>query len=212
MTPQELLAQIRTEIDLHKISATLEMCESWAHTQRKLFEVCDAHKEVKELIKLLDTLAVDAPEGLDEAAKAYALNTAEDSEQYSARYLGYKDGAKRQKEQDDKELSEKIAAAYQLGVKDKEQKFVDVLDEAAKKEARQFQRKHPYATIIGAFVTGAHIGAEWAFGQGETHILTVESPLLGPPMICCPVNANNGDKVIVQVRKKGEQKPTQPAP
>jgi len=64
-------------------------------------------------------------EGLDDAAKNYALNTAEDSEQYSARYLGYKDGAKWRKEQDDKELSEKIAAAYQLGVKDKEQKPVE---------------------------------------------------------------------------------------
>jgi len=69
--------------------------------------------------------------GLDEAAKAYALDTAEDTEQYSARYLGYKDGAKWQKEQDDKELSEKIAAAYQLGIKDKEQKSVEGLDEAA---------------------------------------------------------------------------------
>ena len=55
-------------------------------------------------------------QGLDEAAKNYALNTAEDSEQYSARYLGYKDGAKWQKEQDNKELSEKIATAYQLGI------------------------------------------------------------------------------------------------
>ena len=63
-------------------------------------------------------------QGLDEAAKNYALNTAEDSEQYSARYLGYKDGAKWQKEQDDKELSEKIAAAYQLGIADKEKQMM----------------------------------------------------------------------------------------
>lgn len=76
-------------------------------------------------------LEAEIPNDLEEAAKEYALDTAEDSEQYSARYLGYKDGAKWQKEQDDKELSEKIAAAYQLGVKDKEQKFVDGLDEAA---------------------------------------------------------------------------------
>lgn len=44
-------------------------------------------------------------------------------------------------------------------------------------------------------------GAEWMAGQGETHELTVKSPVLGPPMICCPVHADNGDKVIVQIRK-----------
>ena len=44
-------------------------------------------------------------------------------------------------------------------------------------------------------------GAEWMAGQGETHELTVESPVLGPPMICCPVHADNGDKVVVQIRK-----------
>lgn len=45
-------------------------------------------------------------------------------------------------------------------------------------------------------------GAEWMAGQGETHELIVESPVLGPPMICCPVHADNGDKVVVQIRKK----------
>ena len=40
----------------------------------------------------------EIPNDLEEAAKNYALNTAEDSEQYSARYLGYKDGAKWQAE------------------------------------------------------------------------------------------------------------------
>lgn len=45
-------------------------------------------------------------------------------------------------------------------------------------------------------------GAKWMLEQGETHELTIESPVLGPPMICCPVHANNGDKVIVQIRKK----------
>lgn len=77
-------------------------------------------------------------EGLDEVAKAYALDTAEDSEQYSARYLGYKDGAKwqkqhdaelieiayndgitigmtKQKEQDDKELSDLLTIAHLQG-------------------------------------------------------------------------------------------------
>ena len=44
-------------------------------------------------------------------------------------------------------------------------------------------------------------GAKWMAEQGETKVLTVESPVLGPPMICCPVNASNGDKVIVQIRK-----------
>lgn len=46
-------------------------------------------------------------------------------------------------------------------------------------------------------------GTEWVAGQGETHELTVESPVLCPPMICCPVKGfSNGDEVIVQIRKK----------
>jgi len=113
----------------------------------------------------------NTPEGLDEAAKAYALDTAEDTEQYSARYLGYKDGAKWQKEQDDKELSEKIAAAYQLGIKDKEQKSVEGLDEAANVSAKM---KYPYEGgmkgeiceySIPIFVDGFKAGAEWAMKQ-----------------------------------------------
>ena len=71
-----------------------------------------------------------APNDLEEAAKKYALDTAEDSEQYSARYLGYKDGAKWQKQHDDKELSEKIASAYQLGLADKEKQMLKEAVEA----------------------------------------------------------------------------------
>lgn len=44
-------------------------------------------------------------------------------------------------------------------------------------------------------------GAEWMANQGETKELTVESPIIGQPMICCPVHGNVGDKVIVQIRK-----------
>lgn len=101
---------------------------------------------------------------LDEAAKVYALNTAEDSEQYSARYLGYKDGAKWQKEQDDKELSEKIAAAYQLGVKDKAQKLVEGLEEAAE----DFAHGYDNGTCDGVAQDCFKAGAEWAFGQFES--------------------------------------------
>ena len=94
-------------------------------------------EEKSEIPTNLDSLLDDyfeklvVPEqGLDDAAKNYALNTAEDSEQYSARYLGYKDGAKWQKEQDDKELSEKIAAAYQLGRSDERKQKEQMLKEA----------------------------------------------------------------------------------
>ena len=162
----------------------------------------------------------DSSEGLDEAAKAYALDTADDSEQYFARYLGYKDGAKWQKEQDDKELSEKIAAAYQLGVKDKEQKFVEGLDEAIKSyvtprldkeyvaygEHRQKQLSKFDAYDLEAAI---EFGAEWAFGQGEY----AEGRIIGYDdgsfeLVVSWLDIPNrsifkdGDKVIVQIRKK----------
>lgn len=60
------------------------------------------------------------------------------------------------------------------------------------------KKSHYLVDGIDAFKAGA----EWNAGQGETHELTVESPVIGPPMICCPVHADNGDKVIVQIRKK----------
>lgn len=102
-------------------------------------------------------------QGLDDAAKNYALNTAEDSEQYSARYLGYKDGAKWQKEQDDKELSEKIAAAYQLGRSDerkqKEQKpnyahgeFIDDFPYSAEKENKPVEWSDEDETTVNAAI------------------------------------------------------------
>jgi len=150
----------------------------------------------------------NTPEGLDEAAKAYALDTAEDTEQYSARYLGYKDGAKWQKEQDDKELSEKIAAAYQLGIKDKEQKSVEGLDEAAKEYAILPMDVGEGKVCIDRKAQAAFkAGAEWAFGQGETKEQEVfeadPKGVLSVPMILSSVDTFNvGDKVIVQIRKK----------
>ena len=116
MTNAELIQKIRAEI-ISRID--------------KRHLSTQARNELVSLLSFLDTLESEKPnthlehvpeiketdtQGLDEAAKNYALNTAEDSEQYSARYLGYKDGAKWQKEQDNKELSEKIATAYQLGI------------------------------------------------------------------------------------------------
>lgn len=84
------------------------------------------------------------------------------------------------------------------------------LDEEAKKEIERFCSDILNVDIIWARMSltkklglqMAKFGAEWMAGQGETHELTVESPVIGPPMICCPVHADNGDKVIVQIRKK----------
>jgi hypothetical protein len=84
------------------------------------------------------------------------------------------------------------------------------LDEAAEKEIERFCSDMLNVDIIWARMPltkrfglqMAKFGAEWMAGQGEAHELTVESPVLGPPMICCPVHADNGDKVVVQIRKK----------
>ena len=105
MTEQKI-AEIFEQVGLAKIVRELGNNELLNAVQSAMIEIA-GHSEIP-----------NNHEGLDDAAKNYALNTAEDSEQYSARYLGYKDGAKWQKEQDDKELSEKIAAAYQLGRSD----------------------------------------------------------------------------------------------
>jgi hypothetical protein len=72
------------------------------------------------------------------------------------------------------------------------------LDEVAEQYALDVKAK-PFGNLVKeAFKAGI----EWMAGQGETHELTVESPVIGPPMICCPVHADNGDKVVVQIRKK----------
>lgn len=147
------------------------------------------------------------------------MDTAEDSEQYSARYLGYKDGAKWQKEQDDKELSEKIAAAYQLGVKDKEKKSVEGLDKAAElwiagvflaysapdtivKELREIAEKSFIAGAKWAMEQGLSIEfvAQYEFGVSDTSTASKRCTLTFP----LPANIVEGDKVIVQIRKKDE--------
>ena len=76
------------------------------------------------------------------------------------------------------------------------------LDEAAEDSWALYEyRESPKGLYSTCYVDGFKAGAEWMAEQGETKVLVVESPVLGPPMICCPVNANNGDKVIVQIRK-----------
>lgn len=64
----------------------------------------------------------EVSEDVEEAAKAYAddINSNECLYTYTDFTDAFKAGAKWQKEQDDKELSEKIASAYQLGLADKE--------------------------------------------------------------------------------------------
>ena len=77
------------------------------------------------------------------------------------------------------------------------------LDEAAENSWAVYEyRESPRGLYSTCYLDGFKDGAEWMAGQGETHELTVERPVLGPPMICCSVNANNRDKVVVQIRKK----------
>lgn len=77
------------------------------------------------------------------------------------------------------------------------------LDEAAENSWAVYEyRESPRGLYSTCYLDGFKDGAEWMAGQGETHELTVERPVLGPPMICCPVHADNGDKVVVQIRKK----------
>ena len=77
------------------------------------------------------------------------------------------------------------------------------LDEAAENSWAVYEyRESPRGLYSTCYLDGFKDGAEWMAGQGETHELTVERPVLGPPMICCPVHADNDDKVVVQIRKK----------
>lgn len=70
------------------------------------------------------------PEGLDEAAEEYSNSIAfcgNDKEIKLAKEQSkcdFKAGAEWQKEQNDKDLSEKIAAAYQLGLANKEKQMM----------------------------------------------------------------------------------------
>ena len=66
-------------------------------------------------------------EDVEEAAKAYAddINSNECLYTYTDFSDAFKAGAKWQKAQSDKELSEKIASAYQLGLADKEKQMMD---------------------------------------------------------------------------------------
>lgn len=112
------------------------------------------------------------------------------------------------------ELKEIIRLAIIDGAKwadahPKEPSLPSDLDEAAQKVEDYYDvgEEHGYLCCHRGDIKDAFKAcAEWMAGQGETHELTIESPVLGPPMICCPVHANNGDKVIVQIRKTEGQR------
>ena len=45
-------------------------------------------------------------------------------------------------------------------------------------------------------------GAQWMASQGESYKETVQSSVIGPPLVCCPAFPyEDGDEVIVQIRK-----------
>lgn len=83
---------------------------------------------VKQAIDALsESGSTEIPNDLEEAAIEYSAigyspfdDPYEKHQQFECSKLVFIDGAKWQKERDDKELSEKIAAAYQLGLTDKE--------------------------------------------------------------------------------------------
>ena len=79
----------------------------------------------------------EIPNDLEEAAKAYV----DDTNPTDSFYEAFKEGALWMREQMMKELSEKIASAYQLGLADKEKQM---MKEAVEGTINNF----PYPTII----------------------------------------------------------------
>lgn len=69
----------------------------------------------------------EIPKDLEEASSKFATHIASNgvSVEFLEEKLSFQEGAKWQKEQDDKELSEKIVAAYQLGLADKEKQMLN---------------------------------------------------------------------------------------
>ena len=126
---KELLAFIRTLEESEKPINPVDFDKAWEEYGKSkgggaiTVNVKDLARHFYELGRGHSEIPNDLEEAADEYEKA---NTGIYPEvgQTSIRDA-FIDGAKWQKEQDDKGLSEKIAAAYQLGVRDKEKKFVE---------------------------------------------------------------------------------------
>jgi len=152
-----------------------------------------AKLELIDILAYLDTLSVDAPEGLDEAAvdgadtllakpKDYAL--AAKADYWNGAHDGFKAGA----EWRDAQLP----------------KLPKELDDAAEEYSKQASDGHNFRDLICGFKAGA----EWAFGQGVTvnGIITKirEDCYLdidGDQEQMLSV-FDNEEEVIVQIRKK----------
>ena len=65
MGTQELLSAIRQEIERRKQSLRAGICNPDAFTRKQKLEMLVASEELDRFNRFLDTLAVDAPEGLD---------------------------------------------------------------------------------------------------------------------------------------------------
>lgn len=150
--------------------------------------VCDVEDESRQKVTVQE---ITLTSNLDEAAEEYSGRFQDEKDKLYA-FHGFRDGAMWRGSQAQR-LSNDIDRAAELSAND-----------------AMIKRQFPsvvYNTGLNCFnhsdlIKQFKAGAEWMAGQGETHELTVESPVIGPPMICCPVHADNGDKVVVQIRKK----------
>ena len=81
------------------------------------------------------------------------------------------------------------------------------LDEAAEKWKEEHFRREYYQIPKDAMSRSFKAGAEWMAGQGESHETEIVSRVTGNgllPAVTCLVNKSykEGDKVVVQIRKK----------
>ena len=153
-----IIEKIRAEVERRKKKAEhyIEVCKD----DSRAFEYWSGERDVLELFEkeFLSTLESEkpVPADLEEAAGNY------EKEHTYQRYDGggftpeYDAtlaeavifGAKWQKERDEKELSEKIASAYQLGLADKEKQLMkDGLDAVKSGQSSKIEK-----TIAGVFV------------------------------------------------------------
>lgn len=110
------------------------------------------------------------------------------------------------------------ALGYSAALDDIE-KFLDTLSEEPSKSLEEAADKHIRSVVDAAGHPGwdwttqdiadAFIaGAEWQKSQmlKEAVEVTVQSPLLGPPMVCCIANGcSDGDKVRIIIVKEDEK-------
>lgn len=100
------------------------------------------------ILSFIDSLPEEKPsEDLKEVAEEWAENEAygKPDAEFEMAYKGFIAGAQWQAEQNDKDLSEKIAAAYQLGLANKEEQM---MKEAVEGTVHNFSSNKPHPTVL----------------------------------------------------------------